>query len=42
MEHLEAGRKILADHYGGVTSSSYIDFYLRKIELYINLVIEAQ
>lgn len=40
LENLEKGRKILFDHYGGSDSASYIDFYLRKVELYVNIVMD--
>ena len=32
---------ILADHYGGPTAANYLDFLLRKIELYVNFVLDA-
>ena len=41
LEYLEQGRVILADHYGGPTAPNYLDFLLRKIELYVNFVIDA-
>jgi len=40
IEYLEKGRKILADHHGGPQSPNYIDYYLRKVELYVNLVMD--
>ena len=40
VEYLERGRVILADHYGGPTAPNYLDFLLRKIELYVNFVID--
>ena len=39
--YLEKGREILADHYGGPTAPNYLDYLLRKIELYVNFVIDA-
>ena len=41
IEYLERGRVILADHYGGPTGANYLDFLLRKIELYVNFVLDA-
>lgn len=40
LDNLEKGRKILFDNYGGSDSASYIDFYLRKVELYVNIVMD--
>ena len=41
LNYLEEGRKILEEHYGGQNSPNYIDYYLRKVELYVNLVLDA-
>ena len=40
VEYLEQGRVILADHYGGPTAPNYLDYLLRKIELYVNFYID--
>ena len=37
---MENGRKILYDHYGGDQSANYIDYYLRKVEIYVNLILD--
>ena len=40
LEHLEKGRAILDTHYGGPNKANYIDFYMRKIELFVNFVLD--
>ena len=37
---MEIGGKILADHYGGIDAPNYMDYYLRKIELSVNYLID--
>ena len=40
MQYLNKGGKILLEYYGGEDAPNYIDFYLRKIELFVNLVLD--
>ena len=37
---MEEGRRILYDHYGGDQSANFIDYYLRKVELYVNILLD--
>ena len=41
IEYLERGREILAYYYGGPNSPNYINFLLRKIELYVSFALDA-